>query len=105
MKGEDMEKVIVAIKVDRWAMDSLDRIAEARRESTTQVMIGFFQGLRHSVELLHGGHQEDLNILRDKMAKLLLAQAPHATPEAFQFAASIFARAAELKIQQGEDRQ
>lgn len=49
---EAKRKVMLAIRVDRQAIDDLDRIAAAGDENTAQLMIRLFDGLRDSVGVL-----------------------------------------------------
>lgn len=98
---EGKRKVMLAIRVDRHAIDSLDSIAAARDESTAQVMTRFFEGVRESVEVLQGDHYGDPAIVRDALARTLLAQLPRASPQALLFVGSIWIRAAELRAEEG----
>jgi len=98
---EAKRKVMLAIRVDQQAIDNIDRIAAAGDENTAQLMTRLFEGLRDSVGVLQGDHHGDPAVVRDALAKTLLAQLPRASPEAFLFAGSIWARAAQLRAEEG----
>lgn len=89
-------KGLLTIRVDRRAIDALDRIAGAAGDRTDGVMRRFFADVDQSVELLGGSEGIDRGRVRNQLAYVLLRQPPKASPEALRFLASVFARAAEL---------
>lgn len=103
--SEEKSKAMLTIRIDRRAMDCLNRIAEADNSSDAAVMVRFFESLQYSVALVDADHRGDLSTIRDGMAGLLLAEMPHASPEALRFGASIWERAAQLRAQQGGEKQ
>lgn len=104
MRGEK-NKTMLMVKVDGEAINCLDRVAAAGSDGTAQVMVRFFDGLQHSVQFLDGARGIKPSVIRDELAKLLLAQAPRASPAELQFVASIWARAAQLRAQEGGGEQ
>ena len=101
--SQEKGKAMLAIRVDCPAIDALDRIAAAGGDDTAGVMVRFFGGLQQCVELLREGQSVGAHHIRDELAKALLGQAPQGSTEALRFVASVFARAAELKAQEGGD--
>ena len=82
-------RVTLTMRVAPQAIECLDRIAAAADDSTAQLMVWFFESLRGAVEVLGGADGEELDTVRDKLAKVLLTRAPEAQVQAFQPVASI----------------
>lgn len=100
---EERHKVVLVVKVDPEAIESLDRIAGAFGDSAAQWMRRFLDALRVSLAVVDQ-HEGDMSSLRDGLARTVLAQFPDASPEDLHFAASVWGRAAELKTKEGEEK-
>jgi len=102
-QGTARPKATLVAKIDQRAMPALDRIAETNEVNTAQMMTQVFADISDAVEFLDSVQGGVWTTIEDWFALFIIERCPQATPKALRAMAHIWERAAELKVQEGED--
>ncbi|MDP2949001.1 MAG: hypothetical protein Q8P22_05640 [Chloroflexota bacterium] len=103
-RGAETAKVTLVAKIDQRAIPGLDTVAKANMVSTAHLMSQFLDDVGGAVQLLENSEGTSFDTVRDWFAMLIVQRCSGATPETLKAVGRIWARAAELKAQEGGDQ-
>ncbi len=103
-EGSGVKKTTLIARIDQRVLPAFDRVANANRVNTSQLMGQFFNDVADSVDFLASAQDGSSDNIEEKFARLIVERCHGATPEALQVAQRIWKRAAEIKSQEGGHR-